>query len=209
MPVELLDLAHGRGGGDLTTDEIADASGHDDADRRPAGMLYCQGASEDRAREDRDIGSRFDQPGAGQHLVLLEVLGQDRVFDRPEEGRLDPGEEQRQQQQRDRDRMHQRPLPRHVETRRADAHQADFAQFHGADDPRLVAHIGELPGQRRKKEEGQDEQAGSQSAESRLGAFVVIDRVDDKQDHSGLVEVVVERVEQLRDEQRQEPPAAQ
>ena len=43
----------------------------------------------------------------------------------------------------------------------------------------------------------------------RLGAFVVIDRVDDKQDHSGLVEVVVERVEQLRDEQRQEPPAAQ
>ena len=209
MPVELLDLAHGRGGGHLATDEIADAGGHDNADRGPAGMLHRQRPGEDRAGKNGDIGPGLDQSGPGEHLFLFEMLRQDRVFDRPEEGRLHPGQEQREQQQRDRHRLHHDALPRHVEARRADHHQPDFAQLDRADDLRLVAHVGELACQCGQDEERQDEQRRGEPAEPRLGRLVIIDRVNDEQDHGGLVEIVVEGVEQLRDEQRQEPPAPQ
>ena len=60
-----------------------------------------------------------------------------------------------------------------------------------------------------KDEEGQDEQARCQRAEGRFGAFVAIHLINDEQDHRGLVEVVVEGIEQLRDEQRQETPRTQ
>ncbi len=44
-------------------------------------------AARDRAGENREIGAGLHLPGAAQHLVRLQMLGQDGVFDRPEKGR--------------------------------------------------------------------------------------------------------------------------
>ena len=59
---------------------------------------------EQGAAEDGDIGSRLDQAGAAEHFVGLQMLRQDRIFDRAEEGRVDAHREQGEQQQRHRDR---------------------------------------------------------------------------------------------------------
>ena len=58
-------------------------------------------AGEDRAAEDRDIGAGLDQAGAAEHFVLVQMLRQDRIFDRPEEGRVDAHREHRGEHQRD------------------------------------------------------------------------------------------------------------
>jgi hypothetical protein len=90
----------------------------------------------------------------------------------------------------------------------AGQHDQDFAELDDADDPRLVAHVGQLPGERREDEEGQDEHGGSDGAELRLGTFRIVDAVDDEQHHGVLEQVVVEGAQQLRDEQRQEAALA-
>ena len=51
------------------------------------------------------------------------------------------------------------PLPGHQQPGRADQHDRDLAGLDDADDPRLVARVGELAGQRREQEEGEDEDA--------------------------------------------------
>ena len=43
---------------------------------------------QESSAEDRDIGAGLDKPGAAEHFVLLQVLRKDRIFDRPEEGRV-------------------------------------------------------------------------------------------------------------------------
>ena len=91
----------------------------------------------------------------------------------------------------------------------ADHHDADLGQLDDADEPRLVVVVGELAGQRREEEEGQDEQALRDGAELGLLRRVRIELVDDEQHHRLLEQVVVERAEQLGREQRQEPPRAQ
>jgi hypothetical protein len=93
---------------------------------------------------------------------------------------------------------------------RADHHDADLARLDDADDLRLVVGVGELAGQSRQREEGQDEDRGGQRAEPGLGIRLVVQQlVDDEQHHRVLVEIVVERVQELRDEQGQEAPLVQ
>ena len=95
-------------------------------------------------RMNRDIGACLYQPGAAQHFFIMEMLGQDRIFDRAEEGRVDAHGEQRGEQQRDGDRMHADAAPDEAEADCADEHDQDFRRLDPADDDRLVALIGQL-----------------------------------------------------------------
>ena len=124
------------------------------------------------------------------------MLGQDRVFDRAEERRVDAHADERDQ--------HQLQI---LEEDAGGAHQHD-QDLGGLDDPhdlRLVVGVGELAGERGEEEEGQDEDAGGDRAEPGL----VLDRIEDlvgrEEDHRVLEQIVVERPEELGDEQRQEP----
>ena len=66
----------------------------------------------------------------------------------------------------------------------ADQHDRDLGGLDDADDPRLVVGVGELAGERREQEEGQDEQALRDRAELRLLRRVRIELVDDEQHHA-------------------------
>ncbi len=78
------------------------------------------------------------------------MLRQDGVFDRPEQCRLQPQQEQRRQQ-------HGEAMQIEAERRYADDH--DFQQFDEARQPGLIVFVGQLPGGGGKKEERQNEQA--------------------------------------------------
>ena len=91
----------------------------------------------------------------------------------------------------------------------ADDHDEDLGGLDDADDARLVAGVGELAGERREQEEGQDEQPAGDRAERRFLGRVAIDAVDDQHDHRGAEQIVVERAEELGREDRQEAARAQ
>ena len=96
-----------RGGRDEAAGDPADHRDEQHADRGEFGVKAAVGTlqdeqpAEDRSAEDRDVGPRLDQAGAAEHFVLVQMLRQDRIFDRPEEGRVDAHREQRGEQQRD------------------------------------------------------------------------------------------------------------
>ena len=52
------------------------------------------------AEQDGDEGRAFDQRVAGRQLFALQMIGQDAVFDRPEQRRDDAEEEQRDEEDR-------------------------------------------------------------------------------------------------------------
>jgi hypothetical protein len=85
------------------------------------------------------------------------------------------------------------PLPRQQQPGRTDQHDQDFAEFDDADDPRLVAHIRQLPRQGGKHEERDDEQARGDRAEPRFLRLGIVDAVDDVQNHCVLEQIIVER----------------
>ena len=128
------------------------------------------------------------------------MLRQDRIFDRPEEGRVDAHREHRGE--------HQRDVGEH-DAGAADDHDPDLGELDDADQPRLVVIVGELARQRREQEEGQDEQPLRDGAELELLRRVRIELVGDEQHDRLLEQAVVERAEELGREQRQEPPRAQ
>ena len=80
----------------------------------------------------------------------MQMLRQDRVFNRAKEGGMNPHPEQREQHQRDCHGVDKNPLESHNEARRANRHDSDFGRLDHPDDLRLVAHVGQLPGDRRK-----------------------------------------------------------
>jgi hypothetical protein len=139
----------------------------------------------------------------------MEMLGQDRVLDRPEERRMDAHRKQRDQHQRDRQRVDLDPLPRQQQARRAHGHDPDFAGLDDADDARLVAHVGQLARDRRQRHEGHDEQRRGQPREARFGLLGIVDVEHHEQNHGVLEQVVVERAQQLRDEQGQKAARAE
>ena len=118
---------------------------------------------------------------------------------------MDAHREQREHHQRDRDQVDRETQPGEHQPGAADEHDQYFAEFDDADDPRLVARVGELPGERREQEEGQYEQAGCDRAEQCFGRFVVEHAVNDEQHHRVLEQIVVEGAEELRDKERKEP----
>ncbi len=88
-------------------DAADDAESHDSSSHRPGREMAvmiapCIAPPDDRADQDRDIGGRLDQPGAGQDLVGIEMLGEDGIFDGAEESRMHSHRKQREEHQRDR-----------------------------------------------------------------------------------------------------------
>ena len=203
IEIDLVPLFQRRGRRHAAASRVADDR---DADHQRGGHLDWHDARKQGSEQDRDIGPGLDQPGAAEYLIGMEMLRQDRVFDRAEEGRMDAHREQGEEHQRSRERIDRDALPGEQEAGRADEHDHDLAEFDDPDHPRLVARIGELARQSGQEEEGQDEDRGGERAEPEFRAFVAIHLVDDEQDHRVLEQIVVERAEHLGCEQRQEAP---
>jgi hypothetical protein len=113
---------------------------------------------------------------------------------------MDPHREQGGEQQR------------HVveeEPRRPADHDDDLGRLHEADDARLVHRIRKLPGKRGERKKGRMKSAPGNRVERRFLGLVVIDGVGDQDHHRRLVEIVVERAQELGDEKRQETPLRQ
>src|SRR4029077_21066442 len=83
--------------GDPAEGRAADAGGSDD---ERAVVEDDETAAEDRAEQKREEGAGFDQRVAGDELVRVEMLRQQRVLDRAEDGRMRAEAEQRDEQQR-------------------------------------------------------------------------------------------------------------
>ena len=183
----------------LSRGEPADRGDHQHEDRR---ALDRDIARHDRAEQDGEIGPRLDEAGAAQHVLRFEMLRQDGVFDRAEEGRMDAEEQHRAEHQRDAERR-QAGAGDH-QPGGAQEHDADLGGLDDADDPRLVVAVRQLPGERGEQEEGQNRDAGRQRVEIRLHVRIVEDRIGREQHHRRLEQIVVEGAEELGGEEGQE-----
>ena len=89
-------------------------------------------------------------------------------------------------------------------------HDADFQQLDQPCQRRLVVLVGQLPGGRRKQEERQDEDARREIGQQFWLDGGPVRRLEGQQHHHGVLQhVVVERAEELGDEQRGEAARAQ
>ncbi len=177
-------------------------SGHRDADHgdrhpeRRAAVGGDQHAAGDGADEDRERRARLHQRIAADQLVRVQRLRQDGVLHRAEQRRVQPHQEQRDQQQRQ--------AAQH-ESGRAERHDGDLEQLDEADQPRLVVLVGELAGGGREQEERQHEQRAGEvhhHVGRHRGERGAVER---DQQHQGVLEdVVVQRAEELRREERPE-----
>jgi hypothetical protein len=104
---------------------------------------------------------------------------------------------------------HQDRRAREPEADRADAHDPDLEQLHGADDPRLLDLVGELTGRRREEEEREDEDAAREVHEHGRIERRLRDAEREQDDQRVLEDVVVERAEELGPEEGREPTGAQ
>ena len=133
-------------------------------------------------------------------MRAIQMLRQDRVFDRPEKGGMDAEQEHRAEHQRQPEvRMF---AASEQQASAAHHHDSDFRRFHPADDLGLVEGIGELAGKRGQEKEREDREARRQRVEVRFDARVIEDVIGGEQHHRLLEQIVVERSQELRDEQR-------
>src|SRR5262249_39962449 len=146
----------------------------------------------DRARQNRDEGGRLDEGVAGDELVLVEMLREDAVLDRPEQGRVRAHEEQDREQQR---------RAAGSKRERTDRHEQDLDELDEADEPRLVELFRQLAGRGREEEERRDEERGAQVYE-RIRRERPGHGPEGEQDDERVPEdVVVERAEELGPEE--------
>ena len=134
VPVEWDALGRRRGRRHLPSGEEAEDR-ETDGCRCSDWRFRGERSGEDRSEQDRDIGAGFDQPSSAQHFVMPQVLRQDCIFDRAEEGRV--------RAHREHGREHQRDVGEH-DARSADDHDPDLRQLDDPDQPRLVVIVGEL-----------------------------------------------------------------
>src|SRR5262249_28652301 len=152
-------------------------------------------AADDGAEQDRHEGRAFDQRVAGGQLFLLQVIGQDAVFDRAEQRR-----DHAKQKQRDEHDPHRVQAENH----HAEPRDRDFDELHVARDDRLVEAVGQLSAETGEEEERSDEYGGGQR-DQRLAVLNAWCEQD--QEHQRVLEeIVVERREELAPEQRREAP---
>ena len=135
VPVERHALGSRRGRGNLPARQIAKAC---KADACPRGdrRLARERSGEDGSKKNRNIGSSLDEPGPAQDFVLLQVLRQDRIFDRTEESGVGA--------HREYSREHQWDVGKH-DAGAADDHDPNLGKLNDPDQPRLVVIVGELP----------------------------------------------------------------
>ncbi len=105
------------------------------------------------AEQDGDEGRALDQGVAGRKLGLGEMVGQDAVFDRPEQRGDNPEQEQRHEEQRD----GMQPKPEN-----GDERDADLGEFEPLRDKRLVEPVRGFAAKRREDEIGKDEDRAGQ-----------------------------------------------
>ena len=162
----------------------------------------ADGRAGDGAEQNRHERAHLHHGVAAHELRGVEVLGQHRVLQRPEESGLRSKQKQRRQQRR-----HALRKERDAGQRRA----ADLAELHKANQPRLLELVGQNAGGGGKQKERQDEQPSRQIDENRL-ALGVFDggngAVGEEHRQRRLEDVVVERAEKLRHEERPQPPRA-
>jgi hypothetical protein len=138
----------------------------------------------------------LDQAGSAHGLVFMQMLGQDRIFDRPEQGGMQPHGKQAEQQQRHR----LRPEAHHRH-----AHDGHFGPLDPADQAGLVDGVGDLTCQCGKEEIGQDEQTG-RHCRKHLGFFGLghIEPEVCQKQHGEFEQVVVKCAKELHQEDRPE-----
>ena len=112
-------------------------------------------AADDGAEQDRDEGRALDQRVAGRKLGAGEMVGQDAVFDRPEQRRDHAEQEQRDEQ--DHDRGFVVPAMMQPESGDGDQRHADLRKLQALRDQGLVVAVGQLAAERREEEVGRDE----------------------------------------------------
>ncbi|MCY1173512.1 hypothetical protein D9M73_136740 [compost metagenome] len=180
-----------------------DPSDRRDHQHHDRGVLHGDEAAKHGADQDREIGARFDQSRAAQNFVFVQMLRQDRIFDRPEKRGVHA------KKQHGRQHQHQPgggiACPGDHQPARADDHDADLGGFHQPDDLGLVVRIGQLPGERGKQEERQDAKRGRECREILLQPLIGENPINGELHHHRLEQIVVERPEKLRDEQGQKP----
>jgi hypothetical protein len=150
-------------------------------------------AARDGAEQDRDEGRTLDQRVAGRQFLTLQMVGQDAVFDRPEQGR-DHAE------QAERDEQHRHGMQDEAED--SDRRCANLGELQPLRHYRLVEAVGHLAADAREQEEGRNEEPARQRHQ-RL-AMRAGELVQDDEDQRVLEEIVVEGGEELRPEQRGE-----
>ncbi len=153
------------------------------------------------ADEDGEEGRAFHQRVAGGQLGGGELLGQDAVFDRPEQRRNDAEEAERDEQ--DRHRVEE-------EAERGNAGDRDLGEPDALGHERLVAAVGKLAAERGEDEERRNEHdAGKRDQRGGVLAAGGAHAAEPEQDQHAqrvLQEVVVERGAELTPEQRRKPP---
>ncbi len=145
------------------------------------------------AKDDGDEGGAFDERVARRQLLGRQVIGQDAVLHRPEEGGDHAEQEERQEQQRQR-----------MEGEACDSHRggADLGELQPLRHHGLVELVGELAAQCREDQEGQDEDGAGEADQSLPFGSRHLEQ--DQEDDRVLQDVVSEGREELGPEQRRE-----
>ncbi len=92
----------------------------------------------------------------------------------------------------------------------ATAHDGDLHRFHPADEPGFLVLVRQLTGRGGKQEKRQDEQPGAQ-VDERIGFPQALTRglIGDEDNQCVLVDVIVERTEELGQKERSKTPLLQ
>ncbi len=152
--------------------------------------------------------AHLHQRVAAHQLLLAQRRRQDRVLHRAEQRRVGAHGEQRQQHQRQ---------ALQQEAGGTDRHDHDLGQLDQADQRVLGELLAELAAERGEQEERQDEQHRAQidqqiavgEVDPGLLVHLETELEQDGEDQRLLEQIVVERAEQLGDEERQEAPGAE
>ena len=188
--------------GDAPAGQVAGQCHDEAANGNPHRMRHRTGQQPagQRADQDGDEGASLDQRIAADQLLFAQVLRQDRVLDRPEQGRMAAEQEQRPQQ-------HRQAVEHEAGQR--DQHDRHFQHLHEAGQACLVVFVGELSGGGREQEEGQDEDARGQVGQDGRVQAGPAGRLEGEQYDQGVLEqVVVEGAEKLGAEEGQEAALA-
>ena len=170
-----------------------------------------QKAAGDGADEDGDEGCRLDEAVSADQFVLAQVVGQDRILERAEEGRLRPHQEQHRQQGID---LEGQIVRMQEKAHRRKAHNKDFRELDFLDQAGFFVFIGELAGCGGEEEEGDHQKAAGHGNDDLVALVAEAGRhvggAEDNQENQGVLEeVVVERAQELRHEQRQKAAGLQ